>query len=137
MKIPKIFSPAARTIPKKRFRICIVIANCFICPAGPKNWAFSEAPQAKIFNKNTPSNNNTPPLIMVHDLNKGGHLSAQVAGALKNYVDLDPRTHHPAVEHFPFQKENPYRIDVLIPSLIVLIQFGEDLRYIMVKYDQA
>lgn len=50
--------------------------------------------------------------ILVHDLNKGGHLSAQVAGALKNYIDLDPRTRRPAVEHFPFQKENPHRIDV-------------------------
>ncbi len=50
--------------------------------------------------------------VLVHDLNKGGHLSAQVAGALKNYVDLDPRTHRPAVEHFPFQEGNAHRIDV-------------------------
>ena len=51
MKITKIFSPAARTIPQKRFRVCIVIANCFICPAGPKILAFSEAPQAKKFDR--------------------------------------------------------------------------------------
>lgn len=50
--------------------------------------------------------------VLVHDLNKGGHLSAQVAGALKNYVALDPDSGRPAVEHFPFRKDNPYRIDV-------------------------
>jgi aminomethyltransferase len=50
--------------------------------------------------------------VLVHDLNKGGHLSAQVMGALKNYVDLDPQTGRPAVEHFPFRKDNPYRVDV-------------------------
>jgi aminomethyltransferase len=50
--------------------------------------------------------------VLVHDLNKGGHLSAQIAGALKNYVAIDPETGRPAVEHFPFQRDNPYRIDV-------------------------
>ena len=30
--------------------------------------------------------------VLVHDLNKGGHLSAQTTGALKNYVALDPHT---------------------------------------------
>tara|TARA_Y100001934_G_scaffold190176_1_gene224154 strand:- start:2235 stop:3458 length:1224 start_codon:yes stop_codon:yes gene_type:complete len=71
--------------------------------------------------------------VLVHDLNKGGHLSAQVAGALKNYVDLDPRTHHPAVEHFPFQKENPYRIDVAASKELIagtkpeLIVFGRSV----------
>ena len=50
--------------------------------------------------------------VLVHDLNKGGHLSAQIAGALKNYVDIDPTTARPAVEHFPFRKDNPYRVDV-------------------------
>ncbi len=50
--------------------------------------------------------------VLVHDLNKGGHLSAQVAGALRNYVGHDPRTGRPAVEHFPFQAANPHRIDV-------------------------
>ena len=50
--------------------------------------------------------------VLVHDLNKGGHLSAQIAGALKNYVALDERTGRPAVEHFPFQPDNPHRIDV-------------------------
>ena len=50
--------------------------------------------------------------ILVHDLNKGGHLSAQPQGALKNYVAMDERTGRPAVEHFPLQADNPHRIDV-------------------------
>ena len=50
--------------------------------------------------------------VLVHDLNKGGHLSAQIPGALKNYVAIDPETGRPAVEHFPFQRDNPHRIDV-------------------------
>ncbi len=50
--------------------------------------------------------------VLVHDLNKGGHLSAQTTGALKNYVAMDPETGRPAVEHFPFQADNPHRIDV-------------------------
>ncbi|MCH7931725.1 MAG: glycine cleavage system aminomethyltransferase GcvT [Proteobacteria bacterium] len=50
--------------------------------------------------------------VLVHDLNKGGHLSAQVLGALKNYVAIDPETGRPAVEHFPIRRDNPYRIDV-------------------------
>jgi aminomethyltransferase len=57
----------------------------------------------------------TPGLIgrvLVHDLNKGGHLSAQTTGALKNYVANDPETGHPAVEHFPIRGDNPHRIDV-------------------------
>lgn len=50
--------------------------------------------------------------VLVHDLNKGGHLSAQVAGALKNYVRIDPRTGRPDVLHFPMSAGNPYLIDV-------------------------
>jgi glycine/serine hydroxymethyltransferase len=50
--------------------------------------------------------------VLVHDLNKGGHLSAQTTGALKNYVANDPETGRPAVEHFPIRRDNPHRIDV-------------------------
>jgi len=50
--------------------------------------------------------------VLVHDLNKGGHLSAQIAGALKNYVAIDPATGRAAVEHFPMLKESPFLIDV-------------------------
>ncbi|MEA2022780.1 MAG: glycine cleavage system aminomethyltransferase GcvT [Actinomycetota bacterium] len=50
--------------------------------------------------------------VLVHDLNKGGHLSAQIGGALKNYVAMDPRTERPAVEHFPMRDDLPFAIDV-------------------------
>jgi aminomethyltransferase len=50
--------------------------------------------------------------VVVHDLSKGGHLSAQIGGALKNYVAIDPRTERPAVEHFPLRSDLPYMIDI-------------------------
>ena len=71
--------------------------------------------------------------VLVHDLNKGGHLSAQVAGALKNYVALDERTGRQAVEHFPFQPENPHCIDVQATKELIartrpeLIVFGRSV----------
>jgi len=71
--------------------------------------------------------------VLVHDLNKGGHLSAQIGGALKNYVMLDPQTGRAAVSHFPFQSENPYRIDVEATKALIaevepeLIVFGRSV----------
>ncbi len=58
--------------------------------------------------------------VLVHDLNKGGHLSAQVTGALKNYVGIDPETGRPAVVHFPIRRDNPYRIDVERTKRLIL-----------------
>ncbi len=71
--------------------------------------------------------------VLVHDLNKGGHLSAQIGGALKNYVMLDPETGRPAVSHFPFCADNPYRIDVEATKALIaevrpeLIVFGRSV----------
>ncbi len=71
--------------------------------------------------------------VLVHDLNKGGHLSAQVAGALKNYVAIDADTGRPAVEHFPFGSDNPYRIDVEVTKRLIaerrpeLLVFGRSV----------
>jgi aminomethyltransferase len=71
--------------------------------------------------------------VLVHDLNKGGHLSAQIGGALKNYVMLDPETGRPAVSHFPFLADNPYRIDVQATNALIaqthpeLIVFGRSV----------
>ena len=50
--------------------------------------------------------------VLVHDLNKGGHLSAQPGGALRNYVVHDPRTERPAVDHFVPRSDRPHAIDV-------------------------
>ncbi len=71
--------------------------------------------------------------VLVHDLNKGGHLSAQVGGALKNYLMLDSQTGRPAVSHFPFCLDNPYRIDVEATKALItevhpeLIVFGRSV----------
>jgi len=43
---------------------------------------------------------------------RGGHLSAQPMGALRDFVARDPKTEKPAVVNFPVHEENPYKIDV-------------------------
>jgi aminomethyltransferase len=50
--------------------------------------------------------------VMNNHIGKGGHLSAQPMGALKDYVARDPHTERPAVVNFPVLTENPFRIDV-------------------------
>ena len=71
--------------------------------------------------------------VLVHDLNKGGHLSAQMGGALKNYVAHDPRTERPAADHFVPRRDFPHAIDVeATKALIVegrpdLIVFGRSV----------
>jgi aminomethyltransferase len=71
--------------------------------------------------------------VLVHDLNKGGHLSAQVTGALKNYVALDPESGRPAVEHFPIRPDSPHRIDAAATKELIaarrpeLLVFGRSV----------
>ncbi len=50
--------------------------------------------------------------IMNHHIIKGGHLSAQPMGALRDFVARDPRTEKPAVVNFPVLADNPYQVDV-------------------------
>jgi aminomethyltransferase len=50
--------------------------------------------------------------VLNHHIIKGGHLSAQPMGALRDYVARDPRTEKAAVVNFPVLPENPYRIDI-------------------------
>jgi aminomethyltransferase len=50
--------------------------------------------------------------VMHNHIGKGGHLSAQPMGALKDYVARDPKTERPAVVNFPVLAENPFKIDV-------------------------
>lgn len=50
--------------------------------------------------------------VMNNHIIRGGHLSAQPMGALRNFVALDPRTEQPAVVNFPVLADNPYRLDV-------------------------
>ena len=71
--------------------------------------------------------------VLVHDLNKGGHLSAQMGGALKNYVAHDPRTERPAVDHFVPRRDLPHAIDVEATRTLIaegrpdLIVFGRSV----------
>ncbi|HEX9124465.1 MAG TPA: glycine cleavage system protein T, partial [Actinomycetota bacterium] len=58
--------------------------------------------------------------VMNHHIGKGGHLSAQPMGALKDFVARDPRTERPAVVNFPVLPGNPYRVDV--PATLELIE---------------
>jgi aminomethyltransferase len=50
--------------------------------------------------------------VMNHHLGRGGHLSAQYMGALRDYVAHDPVAERPAVVEFPVLPENPYQIDL-------------------------
>ncbi len=50
--------------------------------------------------------------VVNNHIGKGGHLSAQPMGALRDYVARDPRTELPAVVDIPVLRENPYKADV-------------------------
>ncbi len=58
--------------------------------------------------------------VINHHIGKGGHLSAQPMGALRNYVSIDPLTERWAVVNFPVLPDNPYRIDT--PKMAELIE---------------
>jgi len=50
--------------------------------------------------------------VMNNHIIRGGHLSAQPMGALRDFVARDPKTEGPAVVNFPVLPDNPYKIDV-------------------------
>jgi len=67
--------------------------------------------------------------VVNHHMIKGGHLSAQPMGALRDFVAHDPLTEKPAVVNFPVLKEDPYQVDTAAcqniiadcrPELIIL-----------------
>lgn len=51
-------------------------------------------------------------LVMNNHIIKGGHLSAQPMGALRDFVRRDPRWEKPAVVNFPVLENNAFKIDV-------------------------
>jgi len=51
-------------------------------------------------------------LAMNNHIAKGGHLSSQPFGALRDYLAKDPVTERYAVVNFPVRPDNPYKIDV-------------------------
>jgi len=57
--------------------------------------------------------------VMNNHIGKGGHLSSQPMGALRDFVARDPATERPAVVNFPVLEENLYKIDV--PATLKLI----------------
>ena len=58
--------------------------------------------------------------IMNHHIGRGGHLSAQPMGALRDYIAIDPVTERWAVVNFPVLPDNPYQID--LPKTARLIE---------------
>lgn len=50
--------------------------------------------------------------VLNHHIIRGGHLSAQPMGALRDFVARDPKSERPAVVNFPVLPENPYQIDL-------------------------
>jgi aminomethyltransferase len=50
--------------------------------------------------------------VMNHHIIKGGHLSAQPMGALRDFVMREGTWEKPAVVNFPVLPENPYQIDI-------------------------
>ena len=57
--------------------------------------------------------------IMNNHIIKGGHLSAQPMGALRDFVARDPVREAPGVVNFPVCGDDPYRIDTqALPELI-------------------
>ncbi len=50
--------------------------------------------------------------VMCHHIAKGGHLSSQPMGALRDFVAHNSVTERPAVVNFPVLPHNPYKMDV-------------------------
>ncbi len=71
--------------------------------------------------------------VLNHHIIKGGHLSAQPMGALRDFVARNPQTDKPSVINFPVLEENPYQIDVAAACKMIadfhpeLIIFGKSM----------
>ncbi|MHC4562952.1 MAG: glycine cleavage system aminomethyltransferase GcvT [Planctomycetota bacterium] len=71
--------------------------------------------------------------VMNNHIGRGGHLSAQPMGALRDYVAHDPRTERAAVVNFPALADNAYKIDVAAACELIdeyrpeLIIFGKSM----------
>ncbi|MBR2328596.1 MAG: glycine cleavage system aminomethyltransferase GcvT, partial [Clostridia bacterium] len=71
--------------------------------------------------------------VLNNHIIKGGHLSAQPMGALKDYIAVDPVTERHAVVNFPVCPDNIYKIDVEETKKVIekyrpeLIIFGKSM----------
>ncbi|NWF56774.1 MAG: glycine cleavage system aminomethyltransferase GcvT [Syntrophaceae bacterium] len=50
--------------------------------------------------------------VMNHHLGRGGHLSSQPMGALRDFISVAPDLDRMGAINFPVQEENPYQIDL-------------------------
>jgi aminomethyltransferase len=50
--------------------------------------------------------------VLNNHIIRGGHLSSQPMGALRDYIARDPSTEAPAVTALPVLRDNPYKLDV-------------------------
>ena len=50
--------------------------------------------------------------VLNHNIIKGGHLSAQPMGALRDFIAYDATTDHKAFVNFPVLSDNPYQVDI-------------------------
>jgi len=71
--------------------------------------------------------------VMNHHIGRGGHLSAQPMGGLRDYIAIDPVTERRAVVNFPVLADNPYQIDLAETAKLIeqhkpeLIIFGKSM----------
>jgi aminomethyltransferase len=71
--------------------------------------------------------------VLNNHIIRGGHLSAQPMGALRDFVARDPLSEKPAVVNFPVLPENPYCIDLAACEALIethkpeLIIFGKSM----------
>ena len=71
--------------------------------------------------------------VMNHHIGRGGHLSAQPMGALRDYASIDPVTERWSVVNFPISQDNPYTIDLAETAALIqehkpeLIIFGKSV----------
>ncbi len=71
--------------------------------------------------------------VLNNHIIRGGHLSAQPMGALRDFVARDPLSEKPAVVNFPVLPQNPYCIDLEACESIIashkpeLIIFGKSM----------
>lgn len=71
--------------------------------------------------------------VLNNHIIRGGHLSAQPMGALRDYIAVDPFTEKTAIVNFPVDKENCFKIDVEETKKVIeqykpeLIIFGKSM----------
>jgi aminomethyltransferase len=58
--------------------------------------------------------------VMNNHIIKGGHLSAQPMGALRDFVMRDPQWEKPAVVNFPVLENNPFKMDVAAARELII-----------------